>query len=43
MQHIVLLYVEHCVAVSRNISMFFKECAAASEKLFEVNKPAYVA
>ena len=49
MQHVSLyvesvsLYVEHCVAVSRNISMFFKECAAASEKIFKVNKPVYVA
>ena len=32
MQHIVLLYVEDCVAASRNISMFFKERAAAFEK-----------
>ena len=42
-QHIVSLYVEHCVAVSRNILMFFKECAAASEKIFKVNKSVYVA
>ena len=33
MQHIVLLYVEDCVAASRNISMFFKERAAASKKI----------
>ena len=31
-QHIVLLYVEDCVVASRNISMFFKECAPASER-----------
>ena len=31
-QHIVLLYVEDYVAASRNISIFFKECAAASER-----------
>ena len=33
MQHIVLLYVEDCVAASRNISMFFKKRAAAFEKI----------
>ena len=32
-QHTVLLYVEDCVAASRNISMFFYERAAASEKI----------
>ena len=31
--HIVLLYVEDCVAASRNISMFFKERAAAFENI----------
>ena len=34
MQHIVLLYVEDCVAASTNISMFFKERAAASKIKF---------
>ena len=33
-QHMVLLYVEDCVAASRNISVFFNERAAASEKIF---------
>ena len=32
-QHIVLLYVEDCVAASRNILMFFNERAAAFEKI----------
>ena len=32
MQHIVLLYVEDCVAAPRSISMFLKERAAASER-----------
>ena len=30
----VLLYVEDCVTASRNISVFFNERAAASEKIF---------
>ena len=33
-QHIVLLYVESCVAASENIFMFFNERAAASENIF---------
>ena len=33
-QHIVLLYVEDCVAASRNILMFFNERAAAFEKIW---------
>ena len=32
MQYIVLLHVEDCVAASINISMFFKERVAASER-----------
>ena len=32
MQHIVLLYVEDCVAAPRSISMFLKERATSSEK-----------
>ena len=32
-QHIVLLYVEDCMAASRNILMFLNERAAASEKI----------
>ena len=31
---IYIFYVEDCVAASRNISMFFNERAAASEKIF---------
>ena len=29
----IFFYVEDCVAASGNISMFFKECAATSEKI----------
>ena len=34
---LIFFYIADCVAPSRNISMFFKERAAASEKIFRKN------
>ena len=34
---LIYFYVEDCLAASGNISMFFKECATASEKILRKN------
>ena len=37
----IIFYVEDCMAASGNISMFFKECAVASEKILTTASEIY--